>query len=157
MKKNTIIFMIVIYYILFFNVKYLYSLGFSLEDFKSTVKARIASTGKRDMIYTRVPNGQSCVEASDARAHEIAALVKSMQFYGRFGLVGSSLCRTNRHNDGPPNVPPLAAIAISGGPIPEGRTLLDSLSYHSQKWSQNRKGKVQHVGPGGQQQPVRKP
>ncbi len=72
--------------------------GFSLPEFKSAIKARIAQTGKRDTIAVRVPNGESCVQASDARAMEIAALVKSMQWNGKFGLLGAKCGRTSGWN-----------------------------------------------------------
>ena len=72
--------------------------GFSIADFKSAVTARIKSTGQRDTIYKRVPNGQSCVQASDDRALEIAVLVKALQYNGRLGFLGARVGRTSGWN-----------------------------------------------------------
>jgi hypothetical protein len=72
--------------------------GFSLEGFKASIKANLKSTGYRDTIYKRVPAGQSCVEASESRAASIAALVKTLQSQGRFGLLGARVGRTSGWN-----------------------------------------------------------
>ncbi|MCX5815909.1 MAG: hypothetical protein NTX75_06640 [Proteobacteria bacterium] len=105
MKKNTIISMIVICYALFFEVGYVHSLGFSMEDFKSVVRARIEATGGRDTWHYRVFNKDpvtgkygSCVDASRDRGKDIATAIKSMQYYGRFGLLGARVGTMSGYN-----------------------------------------------------------
>lgn len=73
-------------------------MGFNMADFKAAVTERIRSTGARDTITSRVPAGQSCVEASEARAGEIAVVVKWMQGNGRFGLLGAKVGRMSGWN-----------------------------------------------------------
>jgi len=73
-------------------------MGFNMADFKAAITARIKSTGARDTITSRVPAGQSCVEASEARASEIAIVVKSMQVNGKFGLLGAKVGRMSGWN-----------------------------------------------------------
>jgi hypothetical protein len=72
--------------------------GFNLADFKTAIKAGINATGKRDTVYKRVPAGQSCVEASEARGSTIAQLVKTMQSNGKFGMLGAKIGRTSGWN-----------------------------------------------------------
>lgn len=73
-------------------------MGFNMADFKSAIKAQIKSTGSRDTITKRVPAGQSCVEASEARSGEIATVVKTMQANGKFGFLGARIGRMSGWN-----------------------------------------------------------
>jgi len=88
-KRATGICLIIICLVLFFETGYAYSLGFSMEDFKSVVRARINSAEGRDTWHYRVPKGSNCFEASRDRGKDIATAIKSMQYYGRFGLLGA--------------------------------------------------------------------
>jgi hypothetical protein len=69
-----------------------------MEEFQTAVRNRIYSTGGRDTWGERVAKGQSCVDASNDRAREITAVVKSMQLRGRFGLLGARVGRISGWN-----------------------------------------------------------
>lgn len=64
---------------------------FSIDDFKDAVEKRIQSTGVRDTIYYRLEVGQSCVQAAEERAADIAAVVKSFQQQGKFANYGAKV------------------------------------------------------------------
>jgi hypothetical protein len=99
MKVGTFIYAIIIGFCMSFTVVDAHGqMGFNMADFKAAITARIKSTGARDTITSRVPAGQSCVEASEARAGEIAVVVKSMQANGKFGLLGAKVGRMSGWN-----------------------------------------------------------
>lgn len=89
MKKIMVVYVVLVCCSLFFEVGYVHGLGFSMDDFKSVVRARIDSAQGRDTWHYRVPKGSNCFEASRDRGKDIATAIKSMQYYGRFGLLGA--------------------------------------------------------------------
>lgn len=74
--------------------------SFDLNTFTGKVRERIGWTGGRDTWLSRVPKGESCVQASEARAREIAFVVKSMQFNGQFGDYGARIGTVSGWNPG---------------------------------------------------------
>jgi hypothetical protein len=73
---------------------------FSLGEFKAALVAEIASTGARDTMPVRVPSGESCVEASRDRAHEIAVVVRSFRQDGKFADYGARVGSVSGWNIG---------------------------------------------------------
>jgi len=98
MNKGRSFFIAILCLLFSFAAADAYCQGFNLADFKTALKAQIKSTGARDTIVKRVPAGQSCVEASDSRAEEVAKVVKNMQSNGKFGLLGARIGRTSGWN-----------------------------------------------------------
>ena len=97
-KKTTGICLFIMFFVLFLEAGRVYSLGFSMEDFKSVIRARIDSAEGRDTWHYRVIKGQSCVDASKDRGKDIAVAIKSMQYHGRFGLLGARVGTMSGYN-----------------------------------------------------------